>query len=336
MRVLRIPRTPHSRSLAAIAAALVILDLTVGGVAIFQNRTPPRTIAIFDSGVPGTSEATAALDFAKSANINLVINYSGINEKPAVVKQYLDAAQARGVQVALSLKDLLGGPNLVSDPALDQDPGNLGMHKTYGVTPDDQVGEIIKDFDSHPAVWGYLISDELPQDPAGDQGLNKWLRPLQDRNALLKGLTDKPTLTTMYWGDQREEFLKQVKTGTDQLMVDYYPYPDTRAVPGKFYGSTLDSFKVGQTVQTVAGNGSWFGLQGFSWQAEPDTAANFTFGPNPPAPNADWMTYMAQLALRGGVRNLAVFSYGYAQATPGQLDQVKRAVSQIRALPEFG
>jgi|GEM_PF-1802788 len=337
MRVLRIPRTPHSRRLAAaITAALVILGLAVGGLAVFQNRTSPRMIAIFDSGVPGSKEATAALNFAKSAKIDVVINYSSINASPSSVTHYLNDAKARGVKVALSLKDLLGGPKLVSDPALDQDPGDRALHLVYGKTPDNQVRDIVARFDHHPAVWGYFISDELPQDPTGPEGNAKWLKPLQDRQRLIKSLTHKPTLTTMYWGDQREEFLKQVKTGTGQLMVDYYPYPDTRAVQGKFYGSAEDSFKVGQTVQAVAGDDSWFGLQGFSWQAEPDTAASFTFGPNPPAPNAQWMTYMAQLALRGGARNIAIFSYGYAQSTPGQLDQVKLAVTKIRALPEFG
>jgi len=331
----RILRLPHGWTLVAVVA-VVVLGLVGGGLAMFHKPTPPRVIAIFDSGVPGSEEALAALDFAKSAKIDVVINYSSTNEKPGVVKHYLDDAQLRGVKVALSLKDLLGGPKLVSDPALDQDPGNLAMHQLYGKTPDNQVRDIVSQFDHHPAVWGYFISDELPQDPTGPEDSSKWLKPLQDRQSLIKSLTEKPTLTAMYWGDQREAFLEQVKTGTDGLMVDYYPYPDTRAVPGKFYGTVENSLNIGQTLQKVAGDNSWFGLQGFSWQAEADTAANFTFGAKPPAPNAKWMVYMAQLALQGGAHNLAFFSYEYAQSTPGQLEQIKLAVEHIRGLPEFG
>jgi hypothetical protein len=305
---------------------MVLATIAGLGIVVLNHVHKPNCqIAMFAGGVPGTHEATTALDFARSAKIDTVINYSSINADPRVVKAYLDDALARGVKVMLSIKDLLG------DTDLDSDAANVMLHQQYGATTDEQVADIIKRFDSHPAVDGYFISDELPQEAEGDEGADKWMPLLQHRYEQVKSLTNKRVLTSMYRNPL--PFLKQVSANTGDLMMDYYPFPDAQQVPSnQHYGTVAEIKPIAADMRAAAGDGSWMAVQAFSWQREPAMVEQFGFPADAPAPNAKEMIQMASLAREGGVSNLAFFSYEYATATPDQLDEVRRAALAIREL----
>jgi hypothetical protein len=286
---------------------LVVAVVALAGLSIVMIRsatTPPRQIALFDSGVPGTPEAAQALEYAKHAGFDEVINYNAINATPEAIDAYLRYAQHLDIKVIVSLKDLLG-------PA-DLDPATVAT------------------LDAYPAVWGYYIADE----PAEGQASLEWLPRL---NRQVKLGSSKPTIAS-YWR-YPAKYLRSVKPGSDHLMMDYYPFPDG---PQQTYGKVSDISAVAHDVQQAAGQDSWFALQGFSYYvSEPDMIASFHFPEQPPpdsnrgAPTTPVMVAMAKAALTGGVRNLAVFSYEYAADIPGQLEQIRHAVHQIRHSSEF-
>jgi hypothetical protein len=288
--------------------------------------------------MPGAAGGTASaeLRFAQEARIDAVINYSAINASPEAVRTYLDEAQRRGVRVVLSLKDLLG------DRDLDEEPENQALHQQYGATTTRQVAGVIKQYDGHPAVWGYFISDELPADPQGEAGTATWLGPLKARYRQVTRLSRKPVMVSMYWGENREAFLYDVHgAASGHLMMDYYPFPDETVHGGRrqTYGPIADLATTGSTMRRVAGAQSWSAIQAFPWEREPGTAKQFGFN-GQLAPSVGDMAHMAQLALRGdgtgpGAQNLAFFSYDYAAQTPGQLERVKQAARRIRQLPEW-
>ena len=120
------------RAYTRLIPALLVLALVIpAGVFVTVKHfawQPDCRIAMFDGGVPGTREATAALDFAASAKIDCIINYSAINARKEVVTAYLDDAKARHVGVMLSIKDML--PPLAKDD-LDEDPANIAIHRNY-------------------------------------------------------------------------------------------------------------------------------------------------------------------------------------------------------------
>src|SRR5262249_25787126 len=157
----------------------------------------------------------------------------------------LRTAQRLHVGVVISLADLLADtPQLAKDRALDQNSSDLSYHRQFGATPSQQVDGIVRAFDHFPAVKGYYISDELPQDPIGPESSARWMGALHDRYAQVKRLGHKPVMGAWYWGDNRLPFLRQVKTDVDELMLDYYPFPDqtvkgadrTEIAPDQSYG----------------------------------------------------------------------------------------------------
>jgi hypothetical protein len=301
-----------------LVAVLGLVALVIAAVN-YQHR-PPYNIALFDSGVPGTAEANEALQFAHDARVDQIINYSILNASPNDIDDYLTRARAQNVQIVVSLKDLLG-------PA-DLDPANEHFHAQFGGdTNEARVANIVKLFDGYSAVWGYFISDELPQDV---NGLAQWGAPLADRYDQIKQLSSKPVLASVWRNPVG--FLKTVKQGTDHLMMDYYPYPEG---PGQTYGPVADIKPVAEDVFEAAGSNGWFAIQAFSYaKNEPDTGKRFNFpeGPGSGAPSTNQMVKMARLALDGGVKNLAFFSYGYARDIPGQLDELQDAIARIRTV----
>lgn len=330
------------RQLIVIAASTTLIVI---GAALTINLTrsspaPARLIAMFDGGQPGTPESRDALFMASdpTAKIDLLINYSVLNAERDQIERYLRAADVLGVKIAVSIKDLLGPKDL--------DPVHQAFHHQFDTHPpgevidtdintDAQVAATVKWFDHFTAVWGYYIGDELPGTIAHAP---YWMPILKARYHQVQGLSQKHILASVYNNGSRE-FLKTVKTGTQNLMMDYYPYPDG---PDQTYGKVSDTRRVAQDTATVAGKDSWFALQGFSYYiSEPGKIKQFAFPAKYPpssnrgAPRAPVMVDMAQQALSVGIQHLAFFSYPYAAAIPGQVEEIKQAIRQIRQLPEF-
>ncbi len=308
---------------------VVTLSLLSVGVLLLN---PPRLIAMFDSGVPGSPESYAALQFAQDAGIDAVINYSLINADTKSIEEYLQYADKIGRKVVPSLKDFA--------TEINTDPVNSGYHDQYGSSNGERVINMVRSLEAmkgHGAIWGYLYADEpvinhdIPFN-AGD--VANLVKPRYEQ---IKAVTDKPVLLA-HWRMPLPD-LQTLATVSDHLMMDYYPYPEGE---NQTYG-TLDAIEsIAGDIKAAAGNSSWFALQAFSYYlSEPDKIQRFTFPPQPPdtnqgAPDADVMVDMANRALKGCVRHLAFFSYGYAlQVGEHQLNNIKLAVKEIRALPEF-
>jgi hypothetical protein len=310
----------------AIIAAIVVVVLALAGYAGYQRLTQPQhQIALFVGAPPGTTLANTELRTASADGFNSVISYAEIDAKPAAVDSDLREAQRLHIGVWISLDDLLG--------PVDRNSDNVSYDAQYGHTTDAQVAGVIARYNKYPAVVGYFISDEMPGDPTGPDGLKTWLPRLIHRNDQVKQLSGKPTLVSLYWGANRLPFMQQVKTGADQEMMDYYPYPYGH---GQTYGGTSSILPIGQALRAAAGSSSWFSDQAFSYNADPSDRGYFHFPANSPAPPASVMVHTARLAVQGGAYNLAFFSYEDAAGTPGQLGQIKTAVREIRAtVPGF-
>jgi hypothetical protein len=289
---------------------LVALALGVSALAtgFFNQPLAPRETALYVGGVPGTPLAEQQLAYA-SGTFNKVIDYPYAQATFQQDNTYLGQAARFGVQVV---------------PAVD----------ITSVPSNARVAAIVTKYCHNPYIGGWLTSDEAPEDSTVPHW-HKMLHQLQVRQQLIQRLCpDKPVMGD--WYNNPTTYLAQMKTAVDQIMVDYYPYPDqttSASASHQSYGSIDDTSVVGQALKAAAGNNTWFIDQGFSWQAEMSTANQFDFGPNPGAPDAQWMIYMAQLALQSGARNLAFFSYEYASQTPGQLAQIKLAVNYLKAQP---
>ena len=131
---------------------VVTLSLLSVGVLLLN---PPRLIAMFDSGVPGSPESYAALQFAQDAGIDAVINYSLINADTKSIEEYLQYADKIGRKVVPSLKDFA--------TEINTDPVNSGYHDQYGSSNGERVINMVRSLEAmkgHGAIWGYLYADE--------------------------------------------------------------------------------------------------------------------------------------------------------------------------------
>ena len=318
---------------------ILLVALVIATTVAVQHLRPRHQIAMFDSGVPGTPEAAAALHFAHDNQIDQVINYSALNASPPERNSYLRLAESLDLGVVISLMDLLGPTDL--------DPTNALFHQHYGryflpemppgqsASTDQEVDGAVRLLCQDPAVSGFYTSDEKPKDPEGPDGLDKWLGPLQQRHQQVKALCGKPVHMALYWTTDagRTDFMKQVKTGTDELMVDNYPVPENT---GSRVGTIAGLEQVGAALKASAGTHGWLILQAFSWHVEQPTADSLGFKGPLPGPTADQLVEMARQGVDGGAFNLALFSYPYMLQTPGQEQAVKLALPRIRQLPGFG
>lgn len=313
--------------IAGVIAGLLALALTAcGGSQKPAHKPAPRLLAVYAGGEPGTDYANQALQWAKAAGFDVVINYSSINAQPGQIAAYLAQADKLHLKVVLSLKDLLGKQDL------DQTPDNRAMHQQFGPTTHDEVTGIVSQFGSLPAVWGFSISDELPGNASE---LNQWLPQLKERQAQIKQISHKPTLVTLYWSGNDPSFYRTVSQTASDFALDYYPYPENST-----YGPVNTIKDIGHTLQTVAGTHSWYVLQAFGWgNGQHDVAKQLGFKATDPAPDTDHMVAMAKMAVTSGAYNLTFFSYddnvaqgdGSSSGNPQQLANIKAAVAKIRA-----
>lgn len=272
---------------------------------------------LFDSGQPGTAEATAALSYA-AANHVILINYSFLNVPITAGEAYLVQAHQLGALIIISAKDLLPPGN----GDFDKDPTDRLMHANYGRTNDERIRAIVHRYDSYPALFGYYLTDETPID-ASEFG--KWKPQLMLRYAQFTALSHKYVISSYY--ENPLSFLHNVKPFTQGLMMDYYPYPEGGSQSN---GPMGDIQQVAQITRAAAGVDSVFAIQAVSFSPELKPA-----GSNQGAPRAGVMMAMGKAALQGGVCNLALFSYDLAAAIPGQLDELSAAIRQIRQLPDY-
>lgn len=276
----------------------------------------PQSIGIFVANSPDDPAAFGVLDQVSALGFNTIYNYSSFHSSPESVRKYLDHAQARGLKVIFSLKDLYD-----QLPSSEQWPQNFGY---YGSSNEEIALSVVRQFKDHPATWGFSISDEAPEEPAQ---LSSWQQVLSDRYQKIKSISNKPVMMVLVGHTSpsqavRRTFLSSLKGARDNFALDYYPVPFES--PDNISSIAADMTAVGD------GNG-WFVAQCFSWSSYPSTAQGLGYNSSiARLPTADEMYSMAKTALNSGARNIMFYSYFDIKDNPAQLAALKSAVSRLR------
>jgi len=274
-------------------------------------------IGVFVADSPSDPATASWLNQEKSLGINTVFNYTAADGTVDQVNAYLAHAQSLGIQVIISLKDFYDqeGEDFVSD------------YSQYGSTNEQIALGIVRQFAANPAVWGFDISDEQPEDSSG---LDVWQPILATRYQQIKAITAKPVMEVLVGATSpdaaaRQSFLRALRGTTDHFALDYYPIPFQSITPIQDYAADM--------VAAGDSNG-WFVNQAFSWNANTDYAATASaLGFNPSAarlPTSLEMTSMADLALNGGARNILFYHFEDIRNNAAQMFALRSAIAAIR------
>ena len=346
----------RSLHLPVIFGMLVLAGLSYGLYALISVLTAPNVpeISMFDTSNIGTKQAADAIVFAANNGVGGIIPYDfnpanyplAPEEKqlPGPVATELDSARSEGVKIWPVFEGQLGG-NTAKEASVN----------------DTAVANAVKVLDGYPAIGGYFIDDEKPADP-GQSDTQHWLEALKHRCVQMRGLTDKPLLGAMTWGDNlasdnypRLRFLEKVHAACPPMIlsVGYYPVPQSPTSVRR-YGPISDVpvmvngrpdvlggvQQIGATLDAVAGLHTAFIAQTFGWgKAHQDDGGPLGFPSTAAPPNADMMTWMMRAAIygvgRGGAGQIILFSYGDAVKSGGstQVNEMAKAVSAFRANP---
>jgi hypothetical protein len=274
----------------------------------------PTYIGIFASSSPSDPASRQTIDSIAALGCNLIYNYTAFDGTPAQVNSYLDYAQSKGVKIVIGLQDLY-----------DQLPQGAEMTDTYsqyGATNEQIALSVVRTFQSHPAVWGFSLTDERPESPAD---VATWRPILADRSAKIKAITNKPTMSVLVgWndGDQgaRRKLFQSIAGVSDVLAPDYYPIP---FMPVGYIDTLVRD--------AAAYKETWFIEQVFSWSSYPDTIADLGYpASGSRMPTAAEMLSMARAAQSAGAKNLMLYSYFDIQNNPEQLNRVRQVVQQLK------
>lgn len=286
-----------------------------------MNKTVPvlnkaRSVGIFVTNSPDDPTALATLDKVSALGFDTVYNYASFHSPPEQVNQYLDHAQARGLKVIFSLKDLYN-----ELPGSEQWPQNFSY---YGSNNEEIALNVVRKFKDHPATWGFSIADETPESPAE---LAAWQGILTNRYQKIKGITTKPVMMVLVGhissnDNTRRNFLNSLKGARDSFALDYYPVP---------YESIDSIALIGADLPAVGDNNGWFVAQSFSWSSYGSTANGLGYSVGlARLPTTSEMVSMARLALNAGARNILFYSYFDIKDNPAQLTALKNAVRELR------
>jgi hypothetical protein len=302
------PTTPTGATPTAAKAATAT---TKAGASTVSSGAGGR-IGIFATSSPSDPSSLGVLDTLKGLGFDTVFNYTPLDGDPAQVTAYLNHAQALGLQIVFSLKD-----------CYDQLSG-LCADSSYGGSNEAIALNAARQFGSHPAVWGFAITDERPES-ASD--LPAWAPILTDRYRKLKSITTKPVMAVLVgWSDGRPDvrrsLLRGVAPASDVLAMDYYPIP---------FLSAANVAAIGDDLTAVGETNSWFIEQCFSWSSYADTARGLGFNPGAARfPTTDEMVSMGQTAKAHGMRNILFYSYFDTKSSPGQIQNLRAAVARLR------
>lgn len=311
------------------AVGAISIIMLVAGVAqpVLARRrwTPPpapppvytaRNIGNYITSSPSDPAALGVLDWVAASGMNTVYNYTPFDGSIAQVNAYLDYAQSKGIKVIMSLHNLY-----------TQHPEGAYMVQTYpgyGSTDEQIALNVVRDFQAHPAVWGFSLTDERPESLAD---LNIWQPVLADRYAKVKALTAKPLMDVLVgWtsptASDRITLLNALKPSRDSFGLDYYPIP--------FLPQDRIAAIAGDLVAVGDTNG-WFVEQAFSWASYPSVVQGWGFSPTAARyPTTSEMVSMGNMALANGAKNILFYSYFDIAASSTQKAAVAAAVAQIK------
>ena len=258
----------------------------------------PSYVGVFVSEAPGEPAGVAELSAVAALGCNIVYNYRAIDGTPAEITRYLDRAAAVGVRVI------------------------VGLDSLWGAADEGRAVDVVRAVQSHPAVWGFGISDEKPEGP---DDVSRDVPLVRARYVALKAVTAKPLLSiAVGWvepGNERRAFLANFAGLGDAVAVDQYPIP------------YFAPHGIAALMRDLPGSVEhWFIPQAFSWSSYPETARGLGYDlAKARLPTEAEMAAMGRQALSAGAAGVLYYSYFDIKSSPQQLDALKRTIAYLRS-----
>ena len=278
-----------------------------------RNRLIVGGKPFFPLGWYGRHDLQQLQEIADSP-FNCILDY-GINELSLDrIREYLDAAQAKGVKLIYCMNDLY--------PAAT-------YHKQIGPWSgnEEMARGIVSTFKDHPAIIAWYLNDELPREMIPDL-----MRYYELMRATDPG---HPTFIVHFVGDIIADFVPT----TDVVGIDVYPVPTRRLT------AVSDMTDVG-ILATRGLKPLWMVLQAFAWyqyRTPEDPNATGGRGRMPTedelrtgrAPTRDEERCMTYLALTHGAMGLIYYCYYDLRVLPqyqqmwGWMQEIGAEVKQL-------
>ncbi|MCC7491831.1 MAG: hypothetical protein IT204_05765 [Fimbriimonadaceae bacterium] len=293
------------RELASSSADLTIVDPAAPRPSVYldeHGRTIVNGEPVLPLGIYDGFASPADLKLIAAAGFNCLMPYGLLGPDLQRTRGYLDAAQAAGLRVIASVKDLYDGTTWR--------PKQVGPWTDVA----DITAGVVREFREHPALLAWYVNDELSLEYHAE--LVKRYRQVVD------GDPNHPAWVVLY---QVGELAGYVDT-TDILGTDPYPVP-TRPL-------SMAQDWTSQTVAAMAGQGSvWQVPQVFDWAVYKTTAAEKAQGR---APTRGEMRTMLYACLAAGAQGLICYSFGDLRRDPLGFDRrwpdVTAVIGEVKAL----
>jgi hypothetical protein len=274
----------------------------------------PFVTGVYESAMPDEA-GIKRLDEIARLNLDLIINYDLNCGSVNQITSYLDAAAARKIKVIFPLQDIYYGKTgwpfcFENQPWYNKSLDNQALEEAL-------VQGYIKQFGSHPALWGWYIDDEEPL---------IMIDRLRQRQALVKQLD--PLHPTLAVKDDPEKFAAFRNTA-DLFGTDSYPVPYN---PVSQVADWVDTARdnLGPNNITVIQTFSW------EWAKEP-------WQPYPGSyPSYNQIRSMAYLGVNHGSRGLLFYSFfeikrnGSAAEQQQRLEALGTLTAELRKLEQEG
>lgn len=261
--------------------------LLVGGRPFFP-------IGVYEGVAVSAPEAVARLEEIAGGPFNTVLNYGMVSGTLGEVRAYLSAADALGLKVIFSIKDLYEGTTYF--------PKSVGTW----TRAEDMVRGVVQTFRDSPALLAWYVNDELSP---------KWLPQLQNMYQLVRQLDpNHPTYAVLYQVGQ----LARYAGTTDVLGVDPYPIPNNPV--NMVLDWTRSAVATGLPVWTV--------IQSFDWSVYNKTAQR-----RPPTRDElRCMTYLALIGGAKGIVYYSYFDMKRAEGFQERWAELKSVASEVKEL----
>ncbi|HQE83164.1 MAG TPA: hypothetical protein PLM14_09195 [Candidatus Hydrogenedentes bacterium] len=218
-------------------------------------------------------------------------------------KEEMDMAEAKGLKVLYSVKDIYHGTGYCPDIIKSRDD------------EEPFIRERVEAFKEHPALLAWYINDELPL---------SMLDRLSERRGLMERLDpDHPTWVVLYQVDDVRQYLPTFHA----IGTDPYPIPKRPvALAGEFTRKTVDAVCGARPV--------WMVPQVFNWANYHDTPEEKA---EHRAPTREEMRSMAWQCIAEGANGLVFYSWFDLRRDPAtpfeeQWAKVKQVAAGIAAM----
>lgn len=275
------------RSIIAFLAIFLVASMSSAQVTSQKAKFP---IGIYVALSPSTltskpDEMRSHLDGLAEGKFNFLINYASGGGSDEEIRAYYGELAKRGLTEFFSLKDYF------------KDIGNPSWQIDFPESEEEAIRSRVKKFKDLPALAGWYIIDELPQNPKLAEQHKSWVK-LEDN--------EHPVLSVLSL--VQREFRRWVPT-CDILALDYYPIDqswvsDIGSVTRHFVKEAGDDHPAWLVVQAHGGYVYHDEVRGENPKPLPPQSLLSTYGR---APTPQEMRSMVYLALVNGADGIGFY-----------------------------